>query len=276
VKKTELDPSLFAGAHAARDALRDARKQFSKAELGSYVGMGADGTPTMKIDDLVEDRIVAALEPFGCNIVSEELGFIDRGSALTLVMDPLDGSANAANDIPLACYSAALAVDGEFVEALTMWLETGQQWGANTDGSLTVGAPAGGWKTSGCEHLAGAAISLLRPHPSTWLPWKATVEKAARVRILSCSTLESVLVLQGSTDLFADCASDTQRLVDLAAAVVLLPIGGGVVMDLHDRPIGFTTDLTCRWSGIVASSESLAREFQAVTIESLQGSQLLA
>jgi myo-inositol-1(or 4)-monophosphatase len=269
LKRYELDPSLAAGAFAAQGALTDARMQFSKEELCAYVGVGADGTPTMKVDELVEERIVGALSPFGYNIVSEELGFVDRGSAVTLVIDPVDGSANAANDIPLACYSVALAVDGEFVEALTVWLETGQQWGANRDGSVTVGAPGGGWKTSRRQQLEGAAISLLRPHPTTWGPWKATVEKAARVRILSCSTLESVLVLQGSTDLFADCASDTHRLVDIAAAAVLLPLGGGVVMDLHDRPICFTTDLTTRWSGIVAASESLAREFQSVAISAL-------
>jgi myo-inositol-1(or 4)-monophosphatase len=266
---TELDPSLFAGARAAREALADARKRFSKEELCAYVGTGADGTPTMKVDELVEARIVDALAPFGCNIVSEELGFVDNGSAVTLVVDPLDGSANAANEIPLACYSVALAVDGEFIEALTVWLETGQPWGANRDGSITVGAPAGGWKTSGRKNFQGAAISLLRPHPTTWGPWKATVERASRVRILSCSTLESVLVLQGSTDLFADCASDTQRLVDIAAAAVLLPIAGGVVIDLYDRPISFTTDLTTRWSGIVAASEPLAREFQAVAQSAL-------
>jgi myo-inositol-1(or 4)-monophosphatase len=266
---TELDPSLFAGARAAREALIDARMQFSKEELCAYAGTGADGTPTMKVDELVEARIVDALAPFGCNIVSEELGFVDNGSAVTLVIDPLDGSANAANEIPLACYSVALAVDGEFIEALTVWLETGQQWGANRDGSVTVGAPAGGWKTSGRKNLRGAAISLLRPHPTTWGPWKATVELASRVRILSCSTLESVLVLQGSTDLFADCASDTQRLVDIAAAAVLLPIAGGVVIDLHDRPISFTTDLTTRWSGIVAASEPLARDFQAIAQSAL-------
>jgi myo-inositol-1(or 4)-monophosphatase len=266
---TELDPSLFAGAAAAMEALGDARKRYSKEELCAYVGTGADGTPTMKVDEIVEARIVEALAPFRCNIVSEELGFVDNGSAVTLVIDPLDGSANAAQEIPLACYSVALAVDGEFIEALTVWLETGQQWGANRDGSITIGAPADGWKTSGRTQLQGAAISLLRPHPTTWGPWRATVEEASRVRILSCSTLESVLVLQGSTDLFADCASDTQRLVDIAAASVLLPVAGGVVIDLHDRPIGFTTDLTTRWSAIVAATEMLARDFQSVARNAL-------
>jgi myo-inositol-1(or 4)-monophosphatase len=50
---------------------------------------------------------------------------------------------------------------------------------------------------------------------------------------------------------------------------VLLPIAGGVVIDLHDRPIGFTTDLTTRWSAIVAATEMLARDFQATARNAL-------
>ena len=88
--------------------------------------------------------------------------------------------------------------------------------------------------------------------------------RAARVRILSTTALEAMLVLQGSTDGFADAASDTHRLVDLVAAAVLLPLAGGAVIDLEDRPIVFDTDLTKRWSGIVAATPTLAREIAGV------------
>lgn len=67
-------------------------------------------------------------------------------------------------------------------------------------------------------------------------------------------------MLQGSTDAFLDAASDTHRLVDLAAAVVLLPLAGGHVLDVFERPIVFDIDQARRWSGIVAASEALAYE----------------
>lgn len=38
------------------------------------------------------------------------------------------------------------------------------------------------------------------------------------------------------------------------------PVSGGVIRDVHDRAIEFDTDLTRRWSGVVASSEQLAAE----------------
>ena len=69
-----------------------------------------------------------------------------------------------------------------------------------------------------------------------------------------------MLVLQGSTDAFVDADSDTHRLVDLAAAAVLVPLAGGVVIDGQGRKIEFDTDLTKRWSGIVAATPELAEE----------------
>ena len=256
-----LHPVLAASADAARSALAEAQGRFSRAELEASLGDGADGTPTMRIDAIVEEAILHVAEAHGVNVLSEEVGFVDRGSAITLVVDPLDGSANAAADVPLSCFSAAIAVDGELTQASTMWLETGRVWAGTADGDVSVGGP---WRTTGRTVLAGAAVSLLRPHPQTRAAWWAVTERAGRVRILSTSALEAMLVLQGSTDAFADAASDTHRLVDLVAAVVLLPLAGGAVLDLHDRPIVFDTDLTKRWSGIVAATPALAHEMAAV------------
>jgi len=80
------------------------------------------------------------------------------------------------------------------------------------------------------------------------------------VRILGCSTLDAVLVATGASDAFVDANSDTHRIMDIAAAAVLVPASSGVIRDVHDRPIEFDTDLTRRWSGLVASSDSLADE----------------
>ncbi|MFE3001706.1 hypothetical protein ACFXG4_42850, partial [Nocardia sp. NPDC059246] len=81
--------------------------------------------------------------------------------------------------------------------------------------------------------------------------------RLSRVRVTGCSTFYSALVCQHSVDAFVDAACDTHRLIDLAAALVLAPAHGCVVGDLFDRPIEFDTDLTRRWSGVVATSQSL-------------------
>jgi myo-inositol-1(or 4)-monophosphatase len=260
VNLEDLPKSLVRTALVASLAYGRAIERYSRLELERVVGIGADGTSTMLIDAFVEEAIVEATQSMSVNILSEEVGFVDRGSSQTLVIDPLDGSANAAAGVPLSCFSAALAVDSKFVAALTVWFDGHRCWGATADGSVLVGAPATGWKTTGRCKVDGAALSLLRPHDHTWELWQSLTRRAGRIRILSCSTLEAALVLQGSTDAFVDAGSETHRLVDLVAAMVLVPLGGGVVRDLYGRPIEFDTDLTRRWSGVVAASPQLADE----------------
>jgi len=253
----DIDPVLLATADAARTAYVDARRRYDRAALAETVAEGADGTPTMRIDRIVEDSILQVLEEFpAINVVSEETGWVDRGGDVSLVIDPLDGSANGAAGVPLTAFAGTLAVGPEFTESFTMWLDTGRTWWARVD-------EASRYRTSGRTQLDGAALSLLRPHtakPGPAAAWWAAAERAARVRILSTSCLEAALVAEGATDAFADAGTDTHRLVDLAAAVVLVTAAGGAVCDVHGRPIEFTTDLTRRWSGVVAATPQLAEQ----------------
>ena len=73
----------------------------------------------------------------------------------------------------------------------------------------------------GRPRLRGAAISLLRPQRTNRDAWWALTEAAARIRILSCSTFEGILVCRGATDAFVDGCGDVHRYVDLVAAQVL-------------------------------------------------------
>lgn len=248
---------LRRAAGAARRAYRKARSRCRASELTELVGMGADGTPTMRIDALVEAAVLDALAPSGANVLSEEAGLVDRGSAWTVVIDPVDGSANAAAGVPLACFSGALVEDGRFTHALTMWLHTGEAWWA------VAGYPVP-WRTTGRRTLDGAAVSLLRPHSLNRGPWWGVAERAGRIRVLSCSTLDAVLVATGAIDAFVDAGSDTHRLVDLAAAVVIVEAAGGSVSDCFGRPVEFDCDLTRRWSGVVAATPALADELCTV------------
>ncbi|MGW3956545.1 inositol monophosphatase family protein [Streptomyces sp. NPDC004752] len=253
-------PALLAAARAALDTYRDARATYDRTALAEPVATGADGTPTMYIDRLVEDAVIDALRPHRVNVLSEESGWIDHGSAVSLVIDPLDGSANGAAGVPLTAFAAAVAVDGEFTEAYTVWLDTGRSWWAHRDQPVP-------YRTSGRTELSGAAVSLLRPHtgkPGPAAAWWAAASRAARVRILSTTCLEAALVAEGATDAFADACSDTHRLVDLAAAAVMVPRAGGAVLDVRGRPLAFDTDLTRRWSGVIAATPELAAELTDV------------
>ncbi|MFZ2174991.1 MAG: inositol monophosphatase family protein, partial [Rhodococcus sp. (in: high G+C Gram-positive bacteria)] len=100
-----------------------------------------------------------------------------------------------------------------------------------------------------------------------WDAWSRVARKATRIRILSCSTIDAAFVATGAVDAFVDAGSDTHRLMDIAAAVVLVGASGGAVLDAYGRPIEFDTDLTRRWSGIVAATPELGEELRALVVE---------
>lgn len=247
-----VHPALAAAAEAAQSSFRDARGRFSRAELLEDIADGADGTPTKRLDVVVEEAVLAAIEPFGFDVVSEEIGHVDRGSDHAVVIDPVDGTGNAAAGIPLAAFTAALAVEGRFVEGLTHWLDSDRRWWAHVDQPLVS-------TTTGRRELQGAMVSMIRPKrdPSGFL---AIAGRCDRVRVLGCSSIEAALVADGVIDAALDAGSRTHRLVDVAAAVVIVERAGGCVVDVHGEPIEFTTEIDRRWSGIAAATPELAAE----------------
>lgn len=253
---TDVHPALVAAAGAAREAFTAARARHGRSDLAEVVATGADGTPATRLDLVVEDAVVDALGPFGVNVLSEEIGLVDRGSAVTVVIDPVDGTGNATAGVPLAAFTAAVVLDGVPVEGLTDWFDTGRRWWAR------AGRP-GPCRTSGATCLEGALVSTIRPKGEA-RAWWALVQRCDRVRILGSSSLEAALVADGALDAFADVGSDTHRIVDLVAAMVIVPAAGGVVVDAHGRELRVDGDVTGRFSGVVAATPTLADEIVAL------------
>lgn len=253
-----VSPVLADLANAAISGVNDAWSQFTRAELSADHKMGADGTVTSVLDELVEIRIIDAAARARVNVLSEEIGHIDSGHALTAVIDPVDGTANATSGVPLSCFSAALVDDsGNLTEALNIWLEHGAVIWAKR------GEPVK-YRTTGRSKLSGAAVDMLRPKKyaggDSIAAWVRVADACSRVRVLSSSCLEAMLVAQGAIDAFCDPGSDTHRIVDLAAALLFIPAAGGSVIDVHGRDFTFEPDLSLRWSGIVAATPQLAED----------------
>ncbi len=250
---SDVHPALAATALAASRAYGQARRDFTRVQLREEVADGADGTPTMRVDAIVEAAIAEAAAGAGANLLSEEAGFLDNGSVATLVIDPVDGSANAALGVPLSCFAGALVIDDQPVEALTVWFDTGRAWSAH------AGRPTP-FRTTGRTKLKGASVCMMRPKRGTEEAWMRVANEADRIRVLCTTCLETALVAEGSIDAFADPGSDTHRLMDLMAALVTVPAAGGALLDLHGRPLTFDLDLSRRWSGIAAATPALADE----------------
>lgn len=250
---TEVHASLREMAIAAETAYNCAMKTMTSQERSRDIGIGGDGTPTMFLDQFIEQPVLDIIEKMGANVLSEEVGWIDRGSAMTIVLDPVDGTANSAAGVPLSGFSAGLAIDGVMTESLVTWLGTNYEWHAHIDDPVVR-------RVSDRSSITGASISLLRPRPTTWQGWSAIAQKADRLRILGTSVIEGCLVADGAIDAFCDPGGDIHRIVDIAAVALIVEKAGGAVRDLHGRPFTLEPDLSLRWSGILAATESLAED----------------
>ena len=256
---SDLHPALVAAAAAAQAAYLTAKLTKSRQELAEIIGVGGDGTPTMFLDQIVDEAVVAAVEPYGINVLSEEIGWVDNGSAVTLVIDPVDGTANAVAGVPACAFAGAIVMAATITDAHISWLDSQRTFSAHRrrDGRFDVSEPL---VTTGRQQLLGASIAMLRPRPETRPAWNRIVEPTERLRVMGSSVIEGSLVALGAIDAFVDAGGDVHRLVDLLPLVPFVEHAGGVVVDAFGRPLELDTDMSRRWSGVVASTQALADE----------------
>ena len=142
-------PLLRRACDAAGEAVRD----MPPAERRRPVGAGAGGDITMVVDRAAEDAVLAVLEAGGMpfRLISEEVGEREvGGGGPWVVLDPIDGSLNAARGLPVFATSIALAGApsmGDVTLGVIRDHGTGEEWIARRGGGATVdGAPvrAGG------------------------------------------------------------------------------------------------------------------------------------
>jgi myo-inositol-1(or 4)-monophosphatase len=100
------DPVLAEAARAATTAFRSARERFDREELAEKTQMAAAGGAGTRLDFLVDTAIAEVVNRHRVNLLSEELGVIDHGSAFTLVVDPVDGTGNAVAGVPFCAFAA--------------------------------------------------------------------------------------------------------------------------------------------------------------------------
>lgn len=211
------------------ESVRVAIQEHKGEDLSIRMGMGADGTPTQKIDKIAEDAILETLGRHGSplNVLSEEAGFIDNGADQTLVIDPIDGTYNVLVGIPF--YSVSLAVGKESMSDVrfgvikdlangTMYtVEKGR--GAFVDGS--------GMKTKRFDPEASLFLVYLGESAT---PRSFDVaSKARRTRNYGAASLELAMVANGIADLYMVDAQPMIRLVDVAAGALMLREAGGEI-----------------------------------------------
>ncbi len=224
---------------------------------------GAGGDTTVELDRAAESVVLSELagvaergEKF--SVLSEEAGARSFCAEYPLLLvDPVDGSLNAKQGVPL--FGLMLAVlDGPTVAdtfaGLVLNLNTGEEWKAiRKQGAWRAGAPLAPLSrdTSGRLELLG-----LESTPRSLKLAQPLVENASKIRILGSMAISIALTAAGGFDAF--CAPIPMRVFDMAASLLLLNETGGVATDLEGRPLGrLRCDLQTRSSLLCTPNREL-------------------
>lgn len=235
---------FFVCCNELADAVTEAIAPFvGNPEGGEQTGMGADGTPTQRIDQVAESCILAYLDdhPLARTLVSEEAGRVNLGGGSgTLFLDPIDGTYNAVTGIPFFALSIAYAEDGVIRNAYVRDLAGGETFSAEKGKKAFLdGKPITVSATTALER------SVLSIYGRKFDPGRVLNlgQKVRRWRLLGASALELCYIGCGRIDGFIDLRG-TLRVTDAAAGMLVCTEAGGVVSDLEGNPLVFPDEVT--------------------------------
>ncbi|MFA6363546.1 bifunctional fructose-bisphosphatase/inositol-phosphate phosphatase [Methanoregula sp.] len=212
-------------------------------EGGKVIRMGADKTPTEKIDQVAEDCVIGFVREHSlCSLlISEEAGKVPvDGGKGTIFLDPIDGTYNAVAGIPFYALSLAWATDGVVQQAFVQDLATKETFTA-VRGKFAHcnGKPI---HVSSTSRLDASAMSVYgRKFDPTRMMQLG--HKIRRWRLLGASALELCYIGAGRIDGFVDLRG-TLRVTDAAAGMLICTEAGGMVSDLNGDPIDFPEEVT--------------------------------
>jgi fructose-1,6-bisphosphatase/inositol monophosphatase family enzyme len=210
---------------------------------------GAGGDISMEIDLVAENTIIDSLETANVNIllISEELGEkyigdVDEAkeNQNVLIVDPLDGSNNAARGVPYCSISIAFAVGNrmnDIIKAVVLnlntkdiyWAEKGRGAYLN-DSQIQVSNLD---ITEKCFFELNLPMKNLMKNLQELSP---LIKKFYRMRILGSTALTLCQIARGSMDAFINLRP-SNRLVDIAAGLLILREAGGKFFSIEGTEI---------------------------------------
>jgi myo-inositol-1(or 4)-monophosphatase len=237
---------------------------FGKPEGRKEVGLNVSGDVTKYVDRVAEDIVIDKLRPLGINIVSEEVGFVDQGSDLTAVVDPIDGSYNFSTGIPVFALSFALFKGDEPVYAALYeflaknYYEAIPGKGAYMNGEKIEVHPTEPEKAAISFYTRGRGTGLIR--------------RVKRVRVLGAIAVELAYLARGTLQAVVDVRNYV-RPTDISAGVLLVREAGGIVTDERGRELRPSLSAEEKMNIVAASDEKLLKSILEEVNDDLRGTQ---
>ena len=240
----------------SRKIKRSATTDFTK--FNNNIGLGADGSVTKYVDKIAEDEAMDIINKSKTkvNVLSEEIGFIDNKAEYTFVLDPLDGTRNAARGIPF--YAVSLAVGKEHLSdveyGIVKNIPTGDIFLAEKGfGTFYNNNQIGVPELPDKEILS--SIALGKNYDKTTIK----LARKDKVRSLGSASLEMCMVAIGGIDYYC-IGKEYLRIVDIAASTLILREAGGVVTNIIGEELDMPFDLNEHTSVVAACNLDLVKK----------------
>ncbi|MBO3770035.1 MAG: fructose 1,6-bisphosphatase [Candidatus Brockarchaeota archaeon] len=237
-------------------------------EIRKTVSLNRFGDQTFEIDLVAEKLVFESTKKHfkDATIVSEESEVIriGKGGPPFIIVDPIDGSINAARGYP--CYSSSIAVaEGENLNDVVCsgvinLLDGSIYLAEKNRGAFLNGKEI---RVSNVEKLEEALIAVdlnVRGKiPGYVKRISGLVEKAKHVRFLGTDALEICMVASGAADAFVDLRGFLRSL-DFAAASLIVREAGGLVLNEKGEDLNVKLIPVSRSPIIAVASRKLAEE----------------
>ena len=244
-------------------ALKTAEKiRFLSAseEAFKVVGFGAGGDESRYVDVAAEETIIKLLKDYGvpCIFIGEEKGVVkifDEKPRAYVLVDSLDGTNNFLRGIPFYAVSLAVAekpILSSVYAAVVLEISSGKLFYAEKGkGSWLNGKRI---KPSNIEDFKDAVVSIdIPPHGEALEKSLKIAKNSTHLRRLGAVSLEVCYVAAGMIDVHVDLKGKI-RVVDLAAAYLIIKEAGGLIVDGDGKELDMPADLPTRRTTIISAA----------------------
>ncbi|HEX9846285.1 MAG TPA: inositol monophosphatase family protein, partial [Candidatus Nitrosotenuis sp.] len=180
-----------------------------------------------------------------------------------VIMDAIDGSANAVRGIPFFCCSLAFATENKLssiTAGVVTDLSSGDMyWATKGKGAfcnkkkIQVHKEKPIYKIVGIN-VSGATLQLIKKIQPLF-------ENSNHSRHLGANALELALFARGMIDVYVDLREKI-RVTDMAAGYLIAKEAGGIILDQNLKPLDSDLEYETRLSFIAAASQEILSEIK--------------
>ena len=227
------------------------------------VGLGAGGDRTVEMDRVAEEIILSELAKLAArgerfSVLSEETGRVDHGASFPLVLvDPLDGSLNAKQGLPVFAVMLSL-LDGPTLGTTRLAVVKNAASGQLFTVRRGHGLFAGDARVTPLSSPHGIELLGVESTPESIFAVAPLLRRAGKIRLVGSMAVSLAATATGALAVF--CSPIPARAVDMAAGMLMISEVGGVVTDLAGRTLdGLKAELSERSTILAASDPRLHR-----------------